>query len=109
MTYYLFTTLMAVIIGIILVVSIHPGDPTVKDNLEPSKPGRKIPPKTLDAFLDLIRNIFPVNLISSCFRQASTFYVSEVEKILLNGTLKDVNITNIRHGYQDATNILGFI
>lgn len=48
--YYLFTTFLAVILGIVLVVSIRPGSSPPEDADKEVEPYR-----TLDAFLDLIR------------------------------------------------------
>ena len=48
--YYISTTILAVILGIVLVVSIRPGDTEVEKE---KKDVQKI--RTLDAFLDLIR------------------------------------------------------
>ena len=50
LAYYLFTTILAVILGIVLVVSIRPGSSPPEDVDKEVNPYR-----TLDAFLDLIR------------------------------------------------------
>uniref|UniRef100_A0A8C3NXU8 Amino acid transporter n=1 Tax=Cyanoderma ruficeps TaxID=181631 RepID=A0A8C3NXU8_9PASS len=50
-TYYLWTTFMAVTVGIILVVSIHPGAAAQKDNYSVGK----VVLSSADALLDLIR------------------------------------------------------
>jgi len=50
LVYYLSTTILAVILGIVLVVSIQPGDTEVEKE---KKDVERI--RTLDAFLDLIR------------------------------------------------------
>lgn len=66
--YYLTTTLLAVILGIILVISIRPGDrgsprsgETVTKNIDPA-----------DTFLDLIRQMFPANIVEACFSKRLT-------------------------------------
>ncbi|XP_009864318.1 PREDICTED: excitatory amino acid transporter 5-like, partial [Apaloderma vittatum] len=51
-TYYLWTTFMAVTVGIILVVSIHPGAAAQKDNYSVGK----VVLSSADALLDLIRS-----------------------------------------------------
>lgn len=51
--YYLMTTLLAVILGIILVVSIRPGDSGNKQESEDKR--LTDPHRNLDSFLDLIR------------------------------------------------------
>lgn len=50
LVYYLSTTILAVILGIVLVVSIQPGNTEVEKETKDVQPIR-----TLDAFLDLIR------------------------------------------------------
>lgn len=58
LVYYFTTTVIASIIGIVLVVAIHPGDPSIRDDLgEGTQQKNKI--STLDSFLDIIRNFFP--------------------------------------------------
>lgn len=51
--YYFATTILAAIVGIVMVISIHPGDPNIKEGLHHAKEDKKV--STLDAFLDLIR------------------------------------------------------
>lgn len=67
--YYLTTTLCAVIIGIILVVTIRPGERGGKDI---DKGGSSKNADALDSLFDLIRNCFPDNLIEACFRKQTT-------------------------------------
>uniref|UniRef100_A0A452F5A2 Amino acid transporter n=1 Tax=Capra hircus TaxID=9925 RepID=A0A452F5A2_CAPHI len=68
--YYFCTTLIAVILGIVLVVSIKPGV-TQKVN-EIDRTGNTPEVSTVDAMLDLIRNMFPENLVQACFQQYKT-------------------------------------
>ncbi|PNJ81548.1 SLC1A1 isoform 2 [Pongo abelii] len=68
--YYFCTTLIAVILGIVLVVSIKPG---VTQKLgEIARTGSTPEVSTVDAMLDLIRNMFPENLVQACFQQYKT-------------------------------------
>ncbi|XP_060551511.1 excitatory amino acid transporter-like [Ruditapes philippinarum] len=95
--YYFGTTFMAIIIGVILVVSIHPGDPVLKDETAVAEGDSRI--TSLDALLDLIRNFFPDNLAQAMFQHVKTSYSDiEVKKkrikllpftddIILNGTI----------------------
>nr|XP_029480207.1 excitatory amino acid transporter 2-like [Oncorhynchus nerka] len=69
MVYYMSTTVIAAILGVILVLGIHPGNPKLR-----SSQGQDTAPKnqevsSVDAFLDLIRNLFPENLVQACFQQ----------------------------------------
>lgn len=65
--YYFCTTVIAVILGIVLVVSIQPGVTQKVDEID--RTGSSPDVSTVDAMLDLIRNMFPENLIQACFQQ----------------------------------------
>lgn len=67
MVYYMSTTIIAAILGVILVLAIHPGNPKLKKQLGEGKKNDEV--SSLDAFLDLIRNLFPENLVQACFQQ----------------------------------------
>ncbi|XP_067271416.1 solute carrier family 1 member 9 isoform X2 [Pseudorasbora parva] len=71
MVYYMSTTVIAAILGVILVLSIHPGNPKLRSGQVNSAPKNQ-EVSSLDAFLDLIRNLFPENLVQACFQQAQT-------------------------------------
>ncbi|XP_029470769.1 excitatory amino acid transporter 4-like isoform X2 [Rhinatrema bivittatum] len=73
--YYTATTVIAVIIGIIMVVVVHPGKGT-KADLHHEGKIEKV--QAADAFLDLIRNMFPPNLVEACFKQYKTQYSTRV-------------------------------
>ncbi|KAK6294127.1 hypothetical protein J4Q44_G00349570 [Coregonus suidteri] len=70
MVYYMSTTVIAAALGVILVLVIHPGNPKLKSNLGPGKKNDDV--SSLDAFFDLIRNLFPENLVQACFQQIQT-------------------------------------
>lgn len=99
-SYYLTTTFMAVILGIILVILIKPGvskeevinvDNTIDINqttisLTPT-PSSTQPPKgvarnvtTVDTLLDLLRNLFPPNLVQACTEQYQTLLIPPKDK-----------------------------
>lgn len=67
MVYYMSTTIIAAILGVILVLVIHPGNPKLKENLGEGEKNDEV--SSLDAFFDLIRNLFPENLVQACFQQ----------------------------------------
>ncbi len=67
MVYYMSTTVIAAILGVILVLVIHPGNPKLKENLGEGEKNDEV--SSLDAFFDLIRNLFPENLVQACFQQ----------------------------------------
>ncbi|CAM5125403.1 unnamed protein product [Natator depressus] len=73
--YYMVTTIIAVFIGILMVIIIHPGKGS-KDKLH--REGKIEQVQTTDAFMDLVRNMFPPNLVEACFKQYKTQYSSRV-------------------------------
>lgn len=78
-TYYMITTFMAVILGIILVLTIRPGidrHAATKNSTESSS-SQPVNSKlrnttTVDTMLDLIRNMFPPNIVQACLEQLQT-------------------------------------
>ncbi|XP_054907946.1 excitatory amino acid transporter 4 [Poeciliopsis prolifica] len=89
--YYMVTTLIAVFIGIVIVMIIRPGKGS-RDN-PAVKTGNIESIQATDAFLDLIRNMFPPNLVEACFVQHKTVY----KKIVYtrNVTLNLTDLLNI--------------
>ena len=74
--YFLVTSLISALIGLALVLAIHPGDSSTKDLLgDGDTEERKI--DMLDNFLDLGRNLFPDNLFQAAFETAHTKYVEK--------------------------------
>uniref|UniRef100_A0A4W3J7M0 Amino acid transporter n=1 Tax=Callorhinchus milii TaxID=7868 RepID=A0A4W3J7M0_CALMI len=67
MVYYMSTTIIAAIVGVLLVISIHPGNPKLKKQVTMAMKNEDV--SSLDAFLDLVRNLFPENLVQACFQQ----------------------------------------
>ncbi|XP_044302551.1 excitatory amino acid transporter 3 [Varanus komodoensis] len=118
--YYFFTTAIAVILGIVLVVTIKPGVSQKADEID--RVGSTPEVSTVDAMLDLIRNMFPENLVQACFQQ----YKTKREEIKVkNGTVpteepvtivmptessqnktKEYKIVGM---YSDGINVLGLI
>ncbi|XP_069907671.1 excitatory amino acid transporter 3-like isoform X2 [Oryctolagus cuniculus] len=68
--YYFCTTVIAVILGIVLVVSIKPGVTQKVEEIDRTRSTPEV--STVDAVLDLIRNMFPENLMQACFQQYKT-------------------------------------
>lgn len=109
--YYLGTMLIAVLIGIVLVVSIRPGERS-RPEVEETKPLSR-PYRGLDSLLDLLRSCFPVNIVEASFMQKRTKYRSvkpiyheynktvDVQSIPANSSMKifnngTINYTTIR-------------
>ncbi|XP_060618257.2 excitatory amino acid transporter 3 [Anolis sagrei] len=68
--YYFVTTVLAVILGIVLVVTIKPGVSQKADDID--RMGSTPDVSTVDAMLDLVRNMFPENIVQACFQQYKT-------------------------------------
>ncbi|XP_046417572.1 excitatory amino acid transporter 1-like [Neodiprion fabricii] len=101
--YYATTTVCAVILGIILVLVIRPGEiGSAEYEADKSKvPTRNV--TTEDTLLDLIRNIFPPNLIQACISQYRTELVDPHNESIPLKSWK------IEHTYADGTNTLGLV
>ncbi|XP_058231618.1 solute carrier family 1 member 3a isoform X1 [Hemibagrus wyckioides] len=68
--YYTTTTVIAVFIGIVMVIIIQPGRGGAKPQTLTQQNLEEV--NTADAFLDLIRNMFPPNLVQACTQQFKT-------------------------------------
>ncbi|XP_071942003.1 excitatory amino acid transporter 2-like [Antedon mediterranea] len=112
--YYFCTTMIAVLIGIILVLTIRPGESTqAKEKLDTGDVKSEI--TTLDAILDLLRNLFPSNLLQACFEQTQTYYepqdiydtvavnVTAAPITLAPNVTPGVNVTDIVPSYNETT------
>jgi Na+/H+-dicarboxylate symporter len=67
--YYFATTILAVVLGLILVTTIKPGKvnkPIVDENAKDPLGDERI--QTVDTILDLIRNLFPDNMVEMVIR-----------------------------------------
>ncbi|KAK0162050.1 hypothetical protein PV327_008418 [Microctonus hyperodae] len=109
--YYLITTILAAIVGIAVVLLIHPGDPGMRNSVavtvavEPET----VRISTLDAILDIVRNMIPENLIQACFQQVQTTYVKKPVVVII-GRENHSDFT-LEHTlvYRDGTNVMGMI
>ncbi|CAJ0915043.1 unnamed protein product, partial [Mesorhabditis belari] len=102
--YYILTTTHAVILGVVLVMLIHPGNPKLKSDYSgPKEEVEKEDATATDKFLDLIRNMFPENLIQTMFEQQKTVYKESFDA---NGTVLKKTPTVV---YTPGMNVLGLI
>ncbi|XP_061681662.1 excitatory amino acid transporter 4 isoform X1 [Syngnathoides biaculeatus] len=110
--YYMVTTLIAVFIGIVIVIIIKPGKGS-RDS--PMAKGANIElVQATDAFLDLIRNMFPPNLVEASFKQYKTMYkrivqtrnvtvsLNLTDPSTINATDADVNLSRALHTIQET-------
>ena len=70
--YFLVTSLISALLGLAMVLIIHPGNPETKTLLgDGNTAERKV--DIVDNFLDLGRNLFPDNLFQASFQTVSIF------------------------------------
>ena len=70
--YFLVTSLLSAIIGLILVLLIHPGNPETKAELgNGNTEARQV--DIVDNFMDLGRNLFPDNMFKASFQTVTTY------------------------------------
>ena len=94
--YFLTTSLISALVGLVLVLWIHPGDPETKKLVgDGNTEERKI--DVVDNFLDLGRNLFPDNLFQASFQTAHTEYLNvdgkDITKVAYRYTFKRLLIT----------------
>ncbi|XP_015263961.1 PREDICTED: excitatory amino acid transporter 1 [Gekko japonicus] len=103
--YYMSTTVIAVLIGIIMVVIIHPGKGS-KEKMH--REGKIVRVTAADAFLDLIRNMFPPNLVEACFKQFKTNYEERTFKApvpLNESSVLAAIINNVTEAMENLTQL----
>ncbi|XP_045577554.1 excitatory amino acid transporter 3 isoform X2 [Salmo salar] len=124
--YYLTTTIIAVLLGIALVITIKPGVSQKAENIDRTEVTQNV--NTVDTLLDLVRNMFPENIVQACFQQYKTMRKElEPSKVKENTTttmfpplsttvmatiLPPENISKdyiIVGSYSDGLNVLGLI
>eukprot|EP00923_Selenidium_pygospionis_P046434 GHVN01080047.1.p1 GENE.GHVN01080047.1~~GHVN01080047.1.p1 ORF type:complete len:522 (+),score=60.26 GHVN01080047.1:98-1663(+) len=101
--YYMTTTVIAVFLGIILVCSIKPGNLAQGNDID-RVPTDDDPTTALDTILDLIRNMFPENLVEMCFQRVRTYRVENVRNVTdENGDPIPVDPNNATAGWVEET------
>lgn len=111
-SYYATTTICAVILGIILVTTIRPGvgvEP-LKDTESSDQPLSRVV-LTIDTLLDLIRNVFPPNLVSACIFQSQTTLLPPKDydpKDDLDNHV-DKTLWKFKETEESTTNVLGLV
>ncbi|KAJ8926111.1 hypothetical protein NQ315_009968 [Exocentrus adspersus] len=106
--YYTATTICAVILGMILVVVIRPGvggTPWTGDKKEEIR--RDV--LTQDTLLDLIRNVFPPNLVQACVAQSQTFLIKPSNSPTNYSAPKPLEEWKFEERYENTTNVLGLV
>ncbi|KAG5331911.1 EAA1 protein, partial [Acromyrmex charruanus] len=108
LTYYSITTILAAIVGIAMVLMIHPGNPQIKTSAAAVVKAEETKVSTVDAILDIIRNMVPENLVQACFQQVQTSYVKKKVVIIGSANQSEYIIEPILV-YKDGTNVMGMI
>ncbi|XP_034749309.1 solute carrier family 1 member 9 [Etheostoma cragini] len=106
MVYYMSTTVIAAILGVILVLGIHPGNPKLRGGSSSSVPKNQ-EVSSLDAFLDLLRNLFPENLVQACIQQVQT--VLKKDLVASPNQTEPVLVSRKKLEYKWGMNVLGLI
>ncbi|XP_015609516.1 excitatory amino acid transporter [Cephus cinctus] len=108
LTYYMVTTILAAIVGIAMVLIIHPGNPQIKSTVVASF-SNDTRVSTLDAILDIIRNMVPENLVQACFQQVQTTYTKKEVVVFGKNANHSAYVLEPTLVYRDGTNIMGMI
>jgi len=108
MLFFLVTTLIASAIGVIMAFIIQPGVVTGAKPIIAGADGEVPQAKeVIDSFLDLVRNIFPSNLVSAAFQSYATHY--KLKETIINGT-SNFTVEKLPYGKDvDGMNILGLV
>ncbi|XP_033326511.1 excitatory amino acid transporter 2 isoform X2 [Megalopta genalis] len=113
LVYFILTSLMNAVLGVILVLLIHPGNPGIRKSMATSHNGRAV--NILDSLLDLGRNMFPDNIFQAAFQQAHTVYVPKTQPFrnltdtgMSTEVLGEEELMRVTQ-YRSGTNTLGIV
>ncbi|XP_072761087.1 excitatory amino acid transporter 3 [Anoplolepis gracilipes] len=101
--YYLTTTTIGIILCVILVETIRPGELMKSENNTVSTSTKTF--MTIDTILDLFRNLFPENIVLACMYQ----YQTVLEKPISINTSVPIEEWSITNEYVVGTNVLGLV
>ncbi|XP_053173244.1 excitatory amino acid transporter 3-like [Scomber japonicus] len=106
--YFVSTTLTSCTIGMILVVIVKPGVAYSSEQIDTDEDENF---STVDALLDLVRNMVPENLVQACFQQYKTDRFEHELHIFDQNTSVEMNITEVElvAHYVNGVNTLGLI
>lgn len=80
--YYMATTLLAIFLGIIMALSIRPGQRYVRDSPNDGDTTTSARTNALENLLDLIRNMFPENPVQATMEQYKTVLTPPADPLL---------------------------
>ncbi|XP_065089341.1 excitatory amino acid transporter 3-like [Ochlerotatus camptorhynchus] len=101
--YYIITTIIAVMEGVALVITVQPGKRSSDEQM--TSDSQKTNITTADTLLDLIRNIFPPNLVQACVEQYQTVLTPPKD----HPDETDLDKWNINGRFVDGTNLIGIV
>ncbi|XP_069857228.1 neutral amino acid transporter B(0)-like isoform X2 [Dipodomys merriami] len=103
--FFLASTLLASALGVALALLLRPGADSVDASIGATGDVPQASKEVLDSFLDLVRNIFPSNLVTAAFRSYSTFS-DRSNQTQMNGT----QVQKLPQGEEvEGMNILGLV
>ncbi|GCC23419.1 excitatory amino acid transporter 3 [Chiloscyllium punctatum] len=119
--YYFSTTIIAVILGIVLVMTIKPGVSQKAEEIDRSGSTPEV--TTVDALLDLLRNAFPENLVQASFQQYkskrlgiepvnnASIPTSPMVNVVMTTQVNETKSSDYKviGAYSDGINVLGLI
>lgn len=114
LVYFILSSLLNAVLGVVLVLLIHPGNPGIRKSIATSHNGRAV--NILDSLLDLGRNMFPDNIFQAAFQQAHTVYVPKTPpfqnltsvSISSDPVIGDEELMRVTQ-YRSGTNTLGIV
>ena len=107
--YYLITTILAIVLGIVLVLTIQPGNNSNNSNDVSTDTGSGKDVYTPDLLMDLPRNLFPPNLVQAAFQTYKTVITPPDMKQEMNGELPPKYTWKVSSEYVNAMNIMGLL
>ncbi|CAF1677675.1 unnamed protein product, partial [Adineta ricciae] len=106
--YYFGTTIIAAIVGIVLVLTIQPGKRG--GSVDKKAAAKSAEGRTVDTVLDLFRNLFPDNIMEAAFRSVGTdLKVNRTTVIGPNNTVYNKTIYDPMVVKRDGINVLGLL
>ncbi|XP_071099647.1 excitatory amino acid transporter-like [Haliotis cracherodii] len=109
--YIITTNAIPALVSIAITIAIKPGNGV--DLTSGSEKTITQIMETQDIFADLIRNLFPDNIVTACFKQAQTKYLVTEKVVMVNESGDIINNTVVdvvkTVGSAESTNVLGLV
>lgn len=106
--YILVTAAVGAVIAIILFFLMQPGKHVNLSRSEDNNPVQSNI-ETSDMFADMIRNLFPDNVVTACFQKTQTKYTRITRTLIINGTNSTFTEVQKALSSTSGANILGLI